>query len=449
MNKKFSVLIKKQIRKYNKKIKIPADKSISLRALILASQCIGISKIKNLLESEDTINCIKVLKKLGVKIKKKNNIYLIYGNGLNSFKLKKKITKLYVGNSGTTARLLTGILSTQPGKFYLYGDKSMNKRDMSRVIEPLKKIGAFFYPKKNKKLPLIIEGTTLPLAQTHVENIGSAQTKSSILLAALNTPGVTKIEEKKVSRDHTEIFLKNISANINIKKLKTGNLISLKGQKNINSFHYKVSSDPSSAAFFIALTLLTPKSKLIIHNVLCNPTRTGFIKILQQKMNAKIKIKNVKKISNELVGTIVVKSSSLKPITCPKKIVPSLIDELPLLFIIAALTPGISKFNEIAEATKKESNRIEEMRKILVQVGIKCKSTKSSMIIYGKKKLENINKTITVNTKNDHRICMSSVILSLVTGIKTKINNFETVNTSFPNFVSLTRLLGGKIEIKK
>ena len=449
MNKKFSILIKKKIRKYNKKIKIPADKSISLRALILASQCIGISKIKNLLESEDIISCIKVLKKLGVKIKKRNNIHLVYGNGLNSFKIKNKKTKLYVGNSGTTGRLLTGVLSTQPGKFYLYGDKSMNKRDMSRVIEPLKRIGAFFYPEKKKTLPITIEGTTMPLAQTHVENIGSAQTKSSILLAALNTPGITKIEEKKVSRDHTEIFLKNISANINVKKLKTGNLISLKGQKNINSFHYKVSSDPSSAAFFIALTLLVPKSKLIINNVLCNPTRTGFIKVLQKKMNAKIKIKNVKKISNELVGTIVVKSSFLKPINCPKKIVPSLIDELPLLFIIAALTPGISRFNEIAEATKKESNRIEEMRQILTQAGIKCKSTKNSMIIYGKKKLENIDKTIIVNTKNDHRICMSSAILSLVTGIKTKINNFETVNTSFPNFISLTRQLGGKVEIKK
>ena len=148
MNKKFSVLIKNKIGRFNKKIKIPADKSLSLRAIILASQCIGISKIKNLLESHDVLNCINALRTLGVKIIKNKNVYLVFGNGLNSFKTKKKITKIFVGNSGTTARLLSGLLSTHPGRFYLYGDKSMNKRDMSRVIEPLKKIGCFFYPEK-------------------------------------------------------------------------------------------------------------------------------------------------------------------------------------------------------------------------------------------------------------------------------------------------------------
>ena len=179
MRKKFSVKISKKIEKFNKKIKIPADKSLSLRALIFASQCIGISKIKNLLESDDVLNCIKILKKLGVKISKVNNIHLVFGNGLNSFRTKKKITKLYVGNSGTTARLLLGLLSTHAGKFYLYGDKSMNKRDMSRIIDPLEKIGCFFYPKKKTTLPLTIEGTSIPIALRHVENKGSAQVKSS------------------------------------------------------------------------------------------------------------------------------------------------------------------------------------------------------------------------------------------------------------------------------
>ena len=148
MNKSFSVSINKKIEKFNRTLKVPSDKSLSIRALILASQCIGISKIKNLLESEDVLNCLKALKTLGVKIIRNKNIYLVYGNGLNSFKIKKKITKIYVGNSGTTARLLSGLLSTHAGKFYLHGDKSMNKRDMSRVIMPLKKIGCFFYPKK-------------------------------------------------------------------------------------------------------------------------------------------------------------------------------------------------------------------------------------------------------------------------------------------------------------
>ena len=149
MKKKISVLVNKKIKKFSKKIKIPGDKSCSIRAILFASQCIGISKIKNLLESEDVLNCVNALKTtLGVKIIKKNNIYQVYGNGLNSFRVKKKITKIYVGNSGTTARLLSGLLSTYPGKFYLYGDKSMNKRDFTRVTKPLEKIGAFFLPKK-------------------------------------------------------------------------------------------------------------------------------------------------------------------------------------------------------------------------------------------------------------------------------------------------------------
>ena len=449
MKKKISVLLKDKIKSFSKTIKIPTDKSLSLRSIILASQCVGLSKIKGLLESEDVLNCINALKTLGVKIVKKNNIYYVYGNGLNSFKVKKKITKIFVGNSGTTARLLSGLLSTYPNKFYLYGDQSMNKRDMTRVIEPLEKIGCFFYPNKKTTLPLTLEGTSMPLAQHHIESKGSAQIKSLILLSALSTFGTTTVEEKKISRNHTELFLKKINSNIKIKKLKKGNLISLKGRKNLNSFNYTVSSDPSSLAFIAALTLLIPNSKLIIHNVLCNPTRIGFIKILKEKMNANIKIKNLKKVSGEKVGSIIVKSSSLKSFSCPKELVPSLIDELPILFVLAGLTNGISKFKSINEATKKESNRIKEMQKLLTQSGIFCKSTNDTMTIYGKKNLNYKKKYITVKTKGDHRICMSAVILALVTGIKIKINNFETVNTSFPNFISLIRNIGGKIEIKK
>ena len=187
MKKSISVSIKKKIEKFNKTIKVASDKSLSLRALMLASQCVGISKISNLLESEDVMHCLESLRTLGVKIIKRKNIYLVYGNGLNSFKTKNQLTKIYVGNSGTTARLLSGLLSTYPNKFYLHGDRSMNKRDMSRVIEPLNKIGCFFYPYKKKTLPLILEGTSMPLAQKHVETKGSAQIKSLILLSALST----------------------------------------------------------------------------------------------------------------------------------------------------------------------------------------------------------------------------------------------------------------------
>ena len=447
MKKKFSVLINNKIKKFNKKIQIPGDKSCSIRAILFASQCIGVSKIKNLLESEDVLNCINALKtSLGVKIIKKNNIYKVYGNGLNSFKVKKKITKIYVGNSGTFARLLFGLLSTHSGKFYLYGDHSLNKRDFTRVTQPLEKTGAFFYPRNKKTLPLTIEGTNMPLAQKHVENIGSAQVKGLIMMSALSTPGITTIEEKKISRNHTELFLKKINADIKVKRLKKGNLISIKGQKNLYGFDYTIGSDPSSAAFLIALTLLTPESKLIIHNVLCNDTRIFFLKILK-KVNANIKINNLRKVSGELVGSITTFSSKLKPIIISKDI-GKFIDELPVLFIIAALTKGVSKFKNIGDLKNKESNRLLEAKKILVQAGIKCKITKDTMVIYGKDKIETRNKSILAKTKSDHRICMSSAILALVTGIRTKIKNFETVNTSFPGFIPLIKNLGGKIVIK-
>ena len=265
----------------------------------------------------------------------------------------------------------------------------------------------------------------MPLAQKHVENIGSAQVKGLIMMSALSTPGITTIEEKKISRNHTELFLKKINADIKVKRLKKGNLISIKGQKNLYGFDYTIGSDPSSAAFLIALTLLTPKSKLIIHNILCNDTRIFFLKILK-KVNANIKINNLRKVSGELVGSVTIFSSKLKPIIVSKEI-GKFIDELPVLFIIAALTKGVSKFKNIGDLKNKESNRLLEAKKILVQAGIKCKITKDTMVIYGKDKIETRNKSILSKTKGDHRICMSSAILALVTGIRTNIRNLKKI----------------------
>jgi len=322
------------------------------------------------------------------------------------------------------------------------GSKHHNKD----YFEPLQKIGASIYPKNKKTLPLIIEGTNMPLAQKHIEHLGSAQVKGLILMSALSTPGVTTIVEKKISRNHTELFLKKIKADIKIKKIKKENLISLKGQKDLYSFDYKVGSDPSSAAFLIALTLLTPGSKLVIHNVLCNETRIFFLKILK-KSNANIKVKNLRKISGELIGSIIITSSKLKPIIVSKD-VGKFIDELPILFVIASLIEGKSKFKNVGDLKFKESNRLLESKKILTQAGVKCKSTKDSITISGKNKFKNLNKLILIKTKGDHRICMSAVILALITGLRTKIKNFETVDTSFPGFIPLIKSLGGKVNVR-
>jgi len=344
--------------------------------------------------------------------------------------------------------MLIGLLGTHSNiKVKITGDNSLNKRDMKRVIEPLSKIGCNFYPSKKTKLPLVVEGTNMPLAQKHYERIGSAQVKSAILLAALNTPGVTQIETKKVSRNHTENLLAKLKADIKIKKLIKGHLISLKGQKNLFAFNLNVPGDPSSAAPFILLTLLTSNSKLLIKNVNCNPTRIGFINVLK-KMNANIKISNLKKESGETTGNLVIKSSMLKSIKCPKDLVPSIIDEFPLLFVIASITKGISKFSGISELRNKESDRIKNMEDGLNQIGIKTKSTKDSLTIFGNPKIK-IRKKLKISPKEDHRIAMAFFCLGQLLNGSVEIKNFKTVDTSFPKFLLTMKKIGANFEIKK
>jgi len=445
MKKKISVHINSKIKKFNKVIGVEGDKSISHRALLIASQCTGMSSIKGILESEDVQNTITCLKKLGVKIIKKNNKYFIFGNGLGSF-INPPKNKLFAGNSGTLARMIIALISTQSNlKVKVFGDSSLNKRDMKRIIQPLSKIGCNFYPKNKNNLPLIVEGTDMPLAQKHFETIGSAQVKSCILLAALNTPGITTIEEEKISRNHTENLLINIKADIKVKSLKKGNLISLKGQKDLSCFNLEVPGDQSSAAPFIFLTLITKNSFLKIKNINCNPTRTGFVKILK-KMNANIKFINLKEKFGELVGDIIVRSSLLKPINCSKKLVPSAIDEFPLLFTIAAITKGKSKFSGIEELRHKESDRIKTMELGLNKIGIKTKSTKSSFIIYGNPKIR-VKNTLKIFSKKDHRIAMAFFCLAQLLDGKILIYDFETVNTSFSKFLSVMKKIGAKFEI--
>ena len=447
MKKKNSVLISNKIGKFNKTISVESDKSISHRSLLIASQCIGVSNINNILESEDVKNTIFCLKKLGVRIIKKNEKYIVYGNGLGSFK-KPKNNFLYAGNSGTLARMIFALLGTQSNlKVKISGDNSLNKRDMKRIIDPLTKIGCNFYPKNKTTLPLTIEGTSMPLAQKHFEKIGSAQVKSAILLAALNTSGITQIEVEKISRDHTENLLSKIKADINIKKKKKGHLISLKGQKNLFGFNLKIPGDPSSAAPFIILTLLSDNSKLLIKNINCNPTRIGFINILK-KMNANIKIINLKKKSGELIGDLVIRSSSLKSIRCPKTLVPSAIDEFPLLFITASLVKGVSKFDGIGELRHKESDRIKSIELGLNQLGIKTKSTMNSLTIFGNPNIR-INKTLIISPEKDHRIAIAFFCLGQLLNGKVRINNFQTVNTSFAKFLITMKKIGATFEIKK
>jgi 3-phosphoshikimate 1-carboxyvinyltransferase len=442
----YSIVIKKKIKYFKKNLTVDGDKSISHRFFLIASQAFGISRAEGILESEDVLCTINALKTLGVIITKKNNKYLVHGNGLGSFKIIKNI-KVNCGNSGTLARLLIGLLAPYPSKINLFGDHSLNKRPMTRIMNPLKKIGMDFFPKNKTTLPLTVQGTEIAIPIECDEKIGSAQVKSSIILASLNTPGITKIREFKKSRDHTENMLKYAGVNLKIKKNKKYNLISIKGLRDYRAFNLSVPGDMSSAAFIIAITLLNKKSMIKIKNINLNNTRVGFIKILK-KMNAKIKIINQKKKSGEKVGDIIVKSSKLKNINCPKSLVPSTIDEFPILMVLAAGSAGIATFSGLIELNKKESPRLNVMNKILNQIGIKTVLKKDAIKIYGNPDLS-LSKSYYINTMFDHRIAMSAFCIGQIFGGKITISDCHSISTSFPGFLKIMKKIGATYEIKK
>ena len=445
----YSVLFKNKIKRFKKVTNVDPDKSVSIRSFLIGSISHGISEVKNVLESEDLFSTIDCLKKLGVKIKKsgKKN-YRIYGKGLGSLYIKKN-SLLNCGNSGTCARLLIGILSTTPGiEVRIKGDKSLNKRNMLKLIKIMNEFGAEFHPKNKFNLPLKMISSAMPTGIVYKTGV-SSQLKSAAILASTNAYGQSTIVENKnfESRDHTENILLKNSNILKIRRKKNKNIMKISGKGNLECIKLSVFGDPSSAAFPAAITMLTPNSYLKIKNVGLNPKRTGFYRLVKMH-GAKITYKNVRKNNiNELVGDICIKSSKLKPIRANAKVYPSMPDEYPILFVIAALTPGVHVFKGISELSNKESSRAHEIKKILNQIGIKCKLTRDEMKIFGTKKIK--RKLIKVSSLADHRICMSSAVLSLVTSCPAHIKGFETVNTSSPSFLEIIKTLGGKFEIKK
>ena len=430
---------------FKKTISIDGDKSISIRSLLLGSQAYGKTFIENILLSEDIISSINCLKKLGIKIfLKKKNCY-IYGRGLNGFKFKKNIV-LNAGNSGTFARLILGLLVKSPYYIKLVGDKSLSQRDFERVIFPLQKVGANFKVNNKKTLPLKMIGSSFVNPINYFENRGSAQCKSTVMLAALNSPGQTLIRAKK-SRDHTENIFKYLGIPIIIKKKKNNDEIKIKGEKLFKSFKYKVPSDPSSCAFFIVLTLLSKNCELKIKNMNVNQSRIGYIEILN-RMGAKIRVKNTKIRYGEKLADIFVKSQpALKKINCPPNLNSNLIDEFLILFLVAAKANGISSFSNLGELNKKESPRLKLGSKLLNQLGIKTTIKKDSIKIFGNPAI-NLRKTINVkNYYKDHRIFMTSVIAALTFGGKWKISDVDSYKSSFPSFLKIIKKLGYKFKL--
>jgi len=437
-----TLFITSKIKEFNKTIEITGDKSLSIRWVLLASQAIGKSIGYNLLMSEDVHAAINSIKKLGIKVKIKKNYCEIFGGGINGFKYKKNLI-IDAKNSGTLGRLILGLLIKSPQKIKLIGDKSLSKRDFSRITIPLEEFGAKFYYKTKNKLPLTILGSQSAKGINYFEDKGSAQCKSSVMLAALNASGTTFIKAKK-SRNHSELLFKYLKIPIKIKKTKKYDFIHIKKPKKIKAFNYQIPGDISSSAFFMVLTTLSNNSRLLIKNVNINPSRTGVITILK-KMGAKIILKNQRSYRGEKISNILIKSSdNLKAINCPPELNSSAIDEFLVIFLVAARAKGISYFKDISELNQKESPRLNWGSKILNMMGIKTKLTKDSIKIYGQPNLKIIKPITIKNYLKDHRVFMMSTIAALTYGGQWKIHDKDSINTSFPSFLKIIKKIDNK-----
>ncbi len=402
-------------------ISIPPDKSISHRALILSSIARGKSLIKNLLESQDTLSTLKILRHLGVNITRENNVWIVEGKGGEGFREPSDV--LDAENSGTTARLLIGLLTSLPLFCVITGDNSLRKRPMDRVIKPLTLMGGDIWARENRFLPVAIRGKELqPI--TYTLPIPSAQVKSAIILAGLNTPGETVIEEPVPSRDHTERMIKYMGGSINRER----KIIRVRKSK-LKGREFVIPGDISSAAFFITLALLIPDSRIIMERVCLNPTRTGFLEILRD-IGGRINILSQEE-NWEIWGDIEVRGSELKPFRIGREDIPSLIDEIPLLALLGTQIEGISEIRGAEELRVKESDRIHTTVENLRILGADIEELPDGMVIRGKTPLKGGK----VYSFGDHRIAMMLAVAGCISREKTVIEGMECVKISYPSFL--------------
>ena len=427
----------------NGEITIPGDKSISHRCVILSSLAIGESKINGLLNSSD-VNCtINAMKSFGASIDMSSNDECTV-NGIGIGSLKQPDNPIDFGNSGTAVRLILGLVSTYPIETHFTGDESLTQRPMRRVTDPLTDFGANFELRNKEFLPIVVKGANLPIPITYEMEVASAQVKSAILLAGLNAPGITTVVEKEKTRDHTETLLKYYGYEISQEERNNKNFISLEGQKFLSPVNIKVPGDPSSAAYPVVAGLICKNSNIKIKNVLLNPTRDGLYRCLDE-MGAKITYSNKKNEAGEITYDLEVKSSSLKPIDVPAERAPSMIDDYPILAVAASLTNGISIFRGLSELKVKESDRLLGIYNFLSKNGIDVKIDSNNLIINGSSGGPKGGGLVETNL--DHRIAMSSIILGMVSDESIRIDDIETIKTSFPNFIELMKKLGARISV--
>lgn len=417
--------MKKTVQKITRGLKgeitTPSDKSISHRAVILASLAKGKSIIKNFSKGQDPLSTLQICKNLGVDLELQNDLII---NSIGKFASPN--TNLDCGNSGTTMRFMAGVLAGQNFNSTLIGDESLSKRPMKRVIEPLKLMGANIIS-NNFQAPLNIAGKSLHCID-YVSKLASAQVKSCILLAGLNCDGKTKFTEPYISRDHTERMLKFMEADIS-----TNNTTTTIQKSELKPQTIEICGDISSAAYFIVAGLIIPNSEIIIKNVGLNPTRTGIFEVVK-KMGGNIEILDFRNISGEEVGDIKISYSQLKACTIEGEIIPKLIDELPVIAVLATQAEGTTIIKDAQDLRNKESDRIKAVVTELKKLGADIEETQDGFIINGKYDLQG---GCEVETYHDHRLAMSLYVAGLICRHPVCINGFEWVNISFPEFESL------------
>lgn len=405
-------------------IKVPGDKSISHRAIMTGSIAKGMTTIEGLLTAEDCLSTVRVFKQLGVDIERTaESSFIVQGKGLRG--LQEPTDILDVGNSGTTIRLISGILAGQSFNSVLTGDSSIRKRPMGRVIEPLTLMKSRIYGRDNNRYaPIFINGSDL-VGISYNSSISSAQIKSAILYAGLYAEGETKVIEPILSRDHSEKMLLQFGADINA----LDNKVTIKSGKELVGQSIKVPGDFSSAAFLIAAALLVPNSRLIIEGVGLNPTRIGFLEAVKA-MNGNIEIISLRKYGEEQVGDLLIETSSLSGIDITEEWIPKIIDELPLLAVLATQADGTTKVTGAKELRVKETDRIATIASELRKLGIKIDELDDGFIISGRQSLAGG----IVNTHGDHRIGMAMAIAGLIAKDEIIIENSNAINISYPNF---------------
>ncbi len=419
---------------------VPGDKSISHRSLMLSALAVGESRVEGLLEGEDVLATAAAMRAMGAQIERDaDGIWHIHGVGVGG--LLQPECALDMGNSGTSTRLLMGLVASHAISATFIGDASLSKRPMARVTDPLSQMGASFTSSSGDRLPLTMRGACPAVPLDYRLPVASAQVKSAVLLAGLNTPGITRVVEPIPTRDHSERMLKGFGADLSVETDSDGTrIIRLVGEAELRPQQIIVPGDPSSAAFPMVAALLVPGSQVTIANVGLNSTRAGLIDLLRE-MGGSIEVSNAREVGGEPVGDLIVTASALRGVEPDSARAPSMIDEYPVAFVAAALAQGRSIFRGLEELRVKESDRIATMAAGLRAIGVSVEELEDGLIIEGSGG-EPLPGGGPIATKLDHRIAMSFAVAGLVSRDGVTIDDMRPVATSFPGFTALLRDLG-------